>query len=156
MKIFFNWIPTCQALICSLLSTDATPILAQCHKRSYIVLLGNVFQLMSKLTKNVLPLVDHQNNPHPCSISQKKRYLFTSEFIPMDFETVKHWCASCWAPMQNPRVFNITEQVIFYCLEICSNWFLNCQALICLSLINNATPTPVKYMKKSCIFLIWN
>ena len=41
-----------------------------------------------------------------------------------------------------------------YCLEIYSTWFLNFQALISCLLRMNATPTPVKYHKTSCILLL--
>ena len=46
-KMWSNWIPTYQSLICSLLSTNSTPIPVQCHKTRYILLLGKLFQLIS-------------------------------------------------------------------------------------------------------------
>ena len=39
-------------------------------------------------------------------------------------------------------------------MEIYSNWFLNCQALIFPLLVSNASPKPVQYHKKSLFYFL--
>ena len=65
------------AWICVLLSTNATPVPDQCHKTSCILLLGDIFQLISKLQSNDLPLNEHQCNPIPLQY-HKTSCIFTA------------------------------------------------------------------------------
>ena len=68
-----------------LMITNTTPIPDKYHKKSCILLPVNLFQLIYELTNIDVPLVDHQYNPHICSVSQTKLYSTAQKYIPYAF-----------------------------------------------------------------------
>ena len=85
-KLFLN----CKAMICFLLRSNLTPIPVYYHNTNSILMLGDVLQSIYNLPRIDLYLVDHQCNPHPCSISQNKLYFTDWKCIPIDFKFAKH------------------------------------------------------------------
>ena len=75
LEIYSNWFLKCQPLNICLLSTKSTPTPDQYHKSSCILLIGNLFKYIYKLTSIDLPLVEHQWNPI-CGQYQRQALLY--------------------------------------------------------------------------------
>ena len=119
--LFFNW----QALICSLLSTNVTPIHVEHHKTSSILLLSDFFQINHKLPEFISPLLSADNTPIPVQYHKTSCILLLWNLFQWIYKLPNRWFPPCWAPMQPQPLFNITKWSVFYCLVIYSNWFIN-------------------------------
>ena len=143
-------------MICLLLRSNLTPIPVYYHNTNSILMLGDVLQFIYNLPRIDLYLVDHQCNPHPCSISQNKLYFTDWKCIPIDFKFAKH-LFPLFEYQCNPRTYSIPlKKAVFNYLYIYSNLSLNCQALISPWFSTNGIPIPVQYHKKICILLLGN
>ena len=81
------------------MSINGPQIHVQYHKKSCTLLIGNLFQFISKLPIIYVSIDDHQCNPHPCSISQKiciillgKIFQLIHEPPSIDMNLAEHQC----------------------------------------------------------------
>ena len=143
--MYSNFILNLKSHIFPLLSTNATSIPFKYHKKICILLLGNLFQLISNLPIIYLPLFGHQWNPLPCSMSQNKALAYYLEINSNLFMNCLIFI--CLLLITNSTSTPVQYQKISCIVLLGKNYnlLLNWQSLILFLLSTNATPITFRY-----------